>query len=233
MHSREGVCQKEYRCSQIQTERGDKTMTVELVDKMGTDLSVVNAARVSYSKTKKTFEQSDEKLIKYLAEHEHWSPFAHASLQFRIKAPIFVARQLVKHQVGLVWNEVSRRYVDHAPELYRPDSWRGRPQNSKQGSDGEVKLDQTIEHNMETTMESCLILYNSLLQKGVAPEQARMVLPQSMMTEWIWSGTVYAFARVCNLRCKPDTQKETQDVANVIDKLADEAFPYCWKYLRK
>ena len=133
-------------------------MEVTLIDKMGTDLSVVNAARVSYSKTKDTFEGKDEKLIKYLAEHEHWSPFAHASLQFRIKAPIFVARQLVKHQVGLVWNEVSRRYVDDAPELYKPDSWRGRPQNSKQGSDGEVELDKTINHNMDTTMESCLIL---------------------------------------------------------------------------
>ena len=208
-------------------------MTVELVDKMGTDLSVVNAARVSYSKTKKTFEQSDEKLIKYLAEHEHWSPFAHASLQFRIKAPIFVARQLVKHQVGLVWNEVSRRYVDHAPELYKPDSWRGRPQNSKQGSDGEVELDQTINYNMETTMQNCLVLYKSLLQKGVAPEQARMVLPQSMMTEWYWSGTLYAFARVCNLRCKPDTQRETQEVANEIDRLTNEAFPRSWKHLRK
>ena len=208
-------------------------MTVELVDIMGTDLSVVNAARVSYANTKDTFDISDEKLIKYLAEHNHWSPFAHASLQFRIKAPIFVARQLVKHQVGLAWNEVSRRYVDFPPELYKPDAWRGRPKNSKQGSDGEVELDQTINHNMETTMESCLILYNSLLQKGVAPEQARMVLPQSMMTEWYWSGTLYAFARVCNLRCKPDTQKETQDVANQIHALADEAFPYCWKYLTK
>ena len=208
-------------------------MKVELIDKMGTDLSVVNAARVSYSKTKDVFDDKDEKLIKYLAEHEHWSPFAHASMQFRIKAPVFVARQLVKHQVGLVWNEVSRRYVDNPPELYTPDSWRGRPKNSKQGSDGTVDLGQTIDHNLETTMEGCLILYNTLIQKGVAPEQARMVLPQSMMTEWYWSGTVYAFARVCNLRCKPDTQKETQDVANVIDKLADEAFPYCWKYLRK
>ena len=209
-------------------------MEITLIDKMGTDLSVVNAARVSYAKTKDAFDVvKDEKLIKYLAEHEHWSPFAHASLQFRIKAPVFVARQLVKHQVGLVWNEVSRRYVDHAPELYKPDSWRGRPQNSKQGSDGEVELDQTINYNMETTMQNCLVLYKSLLQKGVAPEQARMVLPQSMVTEWYWSGTLYAFARVCNLRCKPDTQKETQDVANVIDKLADEAFPYCWKYLRK
>ena len=208
-------------------------MKVELIDKMGTDLSVVNAARVSYSKTKDVFDGKDEKLIKFLAEHEHWSPFAHASMQFRIKAPIFVARQLVKHQVGLVWNEVSRRYVDFPPEIYKPDSWRGRPINSKQGSDGEVELGQTIDHNLETTMESCLILYNTMIQKGVAPEQARMVLPQSMMTEWYWSGTVYAFARVCNLRCKPDTQKETQDVANEIDKLADEAFPYCWKYLRK
>ena len=208
-------------------------MTVELIDKMGTDLSVVNAARVSYSKTKEVFDEKDERLIKYLAEHEHWSPFAHASLQFRIKAPVFVARQLVKHQVGLVWNEVSRRYVDDAPQLYQPDTWRGRPQNSKQGSDGEVKLDQTLEHNMETTMESCLILYNALLQKGVAPEQARMVLPQSMMTEWYWSGTLYAFARVCNLRCKPDTQQETQEVANEIDRLTNEAFPHSWKHLRK
>ncbi len=206
-------------------------MEVSLIDQMGTDLSVVNAARVSYSKESKAFTVQDERLIKYLAEHEHWSPFAHASMQFRIKAPIFVARQLVKHQVGLVWNEVSRRYVDNPPELYTPDSWRGRPKNSKQGSDGTVELGQTIDHNLETTMESCLILYNTLIQKGVAPEQARMVLPQSMMTEWYWSGTVYAFARVCNLRCKPDTQKETRDVANKIWKLADEAFPYCWLHL--
>jgi len=206
---------------------------IELIDIMGNDLSVVNAARVSYSKTKKSFDISDEKLIKYLAEHNHWSPFAHASLQFRIKAPIFVARQLVKHQIGLTWNEVSRRYVDFPPELYKPDSWRGRPKNSKQGSDGEIELDQTINHNMETAMESCLILYNTLLQKGVAPEQARMVLPQSMMTEWYWSGTLYAFSRVCNLRCKPDTQKETRDVADEMYKICGEKFPYSWKYLTK
>ena len=130
-------------------------MEITLVDKMGTDLSVVNAARVSYSKTKKVFDQKDEKLIKYLAEHAHWSPFAHASLQFRIKAPIFVARQLVKHQVGLVWNEVSRRYVDFPPELYQPDAWRGRPVNSKQGSDGTVELGRTLDHNMEMTMQGC------------------------------------------------------------------------------
>ena len=204
---------------------------IELIDIMGNDLSVVNAARVSYSKTKKSFDISDEKLIKYLAEHNHWSPFAHASLQFRIKAPIFVARQLVKHQIGLTWNEVSRRYVDFPPELYKPDTWRGRPKNSKQGSDGEIELDQTINYSMESAMESCIILYNTLLQKGVAPEQARMVLPQSMMTEWYWSGTLYAFSRVCNLRCKPDTQKETRDVADEMYKICDEKFPYSWKYL--
>ena len=208
-------------------------MEVSLVDKMGTDLTVVNAARVSYAKTKEVFDDKDEKLIKYLAEHEHWSPFAHANLQFRIKAPVFVARQLVKHQVGLVWNEVSRRYVDDKPELFHPESWRGRPKNSKQGSSGELELDTITKHRYEIAMLECINVYNSLLQKNVAPEQARMVLPQSMMTEWYWSGTVYAFARVCNLRCKPDTQKETQDVANEIDRLTNEAFPRSWKYLRK
>ena len=121
-------------------------MKVELIDKMGDDISVVNAARVSYSKQSKTFTEKDEKLIKYLAEHEHWSPFAHASMQFRIKAPVFVARQLVKHQVGLVWNEVSRRYVDYEPEFYAPEIWRGRPKNSKQGSDGEVHTDGEYYH---------------------------------------------------------------------------------------
>jgi thymidylate synthase (FAD) len=207
-------------------------MNVELIDTMGTDLTVVNAARVSYSKTKDTFDVvKDEKLIQYLAKHNHWSPFAHASLQFRIKAPIFVARQLVKHQVGLAWNEVSRRYVDFPPELYKPETWRGRPKNSKQGSDGEIKLDQTIEYSMESAMQSCLITYNTLLEKGVAPEQARMVLPQSMMTEWYWSGTLYAFSRICNLRCKPDTQKETRDVADEINKLCDSKFPRSWKAL--
>jgi len=205
---------------------------VELIDKMGSDLSVVNAARVSFAKTKDILDEKDEKLIKYLAEHNHWSPFAHATMSFRIKAPVFVARQLVKHQVGLSWNEVSRRYVDHLPELYKPEEWRGRPINSKQGSDGTVDLGHTINHNLETTMESCLILYNTLIDKGVAPEQARMVLPQSMITEWLWTGTLYAFARVCNLRCKPDVQKETRDVAEYINSYCLYHFPISWGALR-
>ena len=208
------------------------SLKVEFIDKMGTDLSVVNAARVSYAKFKDKFENKDEKLIKFLAEHNHWSPFAHASLQFRIKAPVFVARQLVKHQVGLVWNEISRRYVDYTPELYEPKEWRGRPQNSKQGSDGTVSIDSNEKHRLDMTMEQCKIIYNSLIGKGIAPEQARMVLPQSMMTEWIWSGTLYAFARVCNLRCAKDTQEETREVANQIHNICKEEFPISWKYLK-
>jgi thymidylate synthase (FAD) len=199
---------------------------------MGSDLSVVNAARVSYAKFKEQFEDNDEKLIKFLAKHNHWSPFAHASLQFRIKAPVFVARQLVKHQVGLVWNEVSRRYVSFPAELYEIDQWRGRPVDSKQGSAGEVKLDPTMTHKLEMYNREALVLYNALIEKGIAPEQARSVLPQSMMTEWIWSGTLYAFARVCNLRCAKDTQLETQIIANQIDTICAEQFPVSWKYLR-
>jgi len=205
-------------------------MKVELVDWMGTDLTVVNAARVSYAKTKTEFSPQDEKLIKYLAEHEHWSPFGHASLQFRIKAPVFVARQLVKHQVGLIWNEVSRRYVDYEPEFFHPEQWRGKPKDSKQGSEGEVDVDQGY---YERLMNSMRVYYHLLLNSGVAPEMARMVLPQSMMTEWYWSGSLYAFARVCNLRCAKDTQLETQNIANQIDVITKQKFPISWKYLRK
>jgi thymidylate synthase (FAD) len=216
-------------------------LQVNLIDKMGTDLTVVNAARVSFAKESEwesipeagpitgLLHDKDEKLISFLARHNHWSPFAHCSLQFRIKAPIFVARQLVKHQVGLSWNEVSRRYVDYEPEFYIPDTWRGRPLNSKQGSDGEVPVDNSKYDNM---MSQLKLFYETLLNQGVAPEMARMVLPQSMMTEWYWSGTLYAFARVCNLRCASDTQEETRVVADLIDKLTQKSFPVSWKYLR-
>ena len=193
---------------------------------MGTDLSVVNAARVSFAKDSKELSEKDEKLIKYLAKHNHWSPFGHASLQFRIKAPIFVARQLVKHQVGLVWNEVSRRYVDDEPEFFIPDQWRSRPENSKQGSGEEI-----IIYNIESTMQFVKQTYQNLLKANVAPEMARMVLPQNMYTEWYWSGTLMAFARVCNLRLEKTAQKETQMVVNDIHKQAKQAFPISWKYL--
>ena len=209
---------------------------------MGSDLSVVNAARVSFAKEselewvekensptmyEQTLSDKDKKLIGYLAKHDHWSPFAHASLQFRIKAPIFVARQLVKHQVGLVWNEVSRRYVDDEPEFYIPSEWRLKAEDKKQGS-----TDETIEYNIQGAIEFVTQTYKNLLSVDVAPEMARMVLPQNLYTEWYWSGTLMAFARVCNLRCKPDTQLETQQIAQQIDTLAKEKFPVSWGALR-
>ena len=214
-------------------------MEVKLVDHMGSDLTVVNAARVSFAKTSEWdvvpdagpvegyLKVDDERLIKYLAKHNHWSPFGHASMQFHIKAPIFVARQLVKHQVGLVWNEVSRRYVDDEVEFYEPTEWRLAAENKKQGSS-----DETVPFSVTPTHEWCRQTYKNLLNAGVAPEMARMILPQSMYTEWYWSGTLYAFARVCNLRCKPDAQVETQMVADQIDKLAGDLFPYSWEALR-
>lgn len=225
----------------------DAKINVTLVDHMGSDLSVVNAARVSFSKTSQWMSipeagpteglltEGDEKLINYLAKHNHWSPFGHASLQFHIKAPVFVARQLVKHQVGLVWNEVSRRYVDDEVEFYQPEEWRGRPTNSKQGSSDEViniNPKNSLVDDYNQVINSAQWTYKHLIEMGVAPEQARMVLPLSHMTEWYWSGTLMAFARICNLRCKSDTQLETQTVANLIDELSGELFPYSWEALR-
>lgn len=212
-------------------------LQVKLIDKMGTDLSVVNAARVSFDKQSKwqqvdgklTLKDGDVKLINYLAKHNHWTPFGHASLSFHIKAPIFVARQLVKHTVGLVWNEVSRRYVDSKPELYFPDKWRKRNEDKKQGSHENEFVD--VEEDIEQNCNKAVNMYLDLLKTGVCPEQARMVLPQNTMTEWYWSGSLIAFARVCNLRCKPDTQLETRLVANQIDNIVYELFPVAWKAL--
>ena len=208
-------------------------MEVTLIDKMGTDLSVVNAARVSFGKKKKKFTDGDSRLISYLARHNHWTPFGHCSLQFHIVAPVFVARQLVKHQVGLVWNEVSRRYVDSDPEFYTPDVWRGRVKDKKQGSDPNNSIENIFTSEYPHLMEHCKNLYIRMLDSNICPEQARMVLPQSMMTEWYWSGTLMAFSRICNLRCKPDTQKETREVAENINNLVEPLFPVSWKALRK
>ena len=210
--------------------------SVTLIDHMGSDLSVVNAARVSFAKVHKEFkDDADTKLIRYLAKHNHWSPFGHASLQFHICAPVFVARQLVKHQVGLTWNEVSRRYVDIEPEFFTPETWRGSAENKKQGSSEEeinINPSHRVIDEYQIVLKSAKWTYEYLLRLGVCPEQARMVLPQSMMTEWYWSGTLYAFARVCNLRCKDVAQFETRMIANKIDELAKDIFPVSWKALR-
>jgi thymidylate synthase (FAD) len=201
-------------------------MNVTLIDKMGSDLSVVNAARVSFAKKKTEFDEKDEKLIKYLAEHDHWSPFGHSSMQFLIKAPIFVARQLVKHQVGLIWNEVSRRYVDDEPEFYIPFIWRSRPENKKQGSG-----DKEIEFDITEITQACKVVYKQMLEEDISPEMARMILPQNMMTEWYWSGSLMAFARVCNLRNKEDAQQETRVVTEHIARHLKDNFPVSAKYL--
>ena len=206
-----------------------------LIDHMGTDLSVVNAARVSFGKSS-TFDGrvggpnvlkvADVKLVKYLAEHEHFSPFGHCFASFHVKAPIFVARQLVKHKF-LRWNEISRRYVSDNPEFYRPDEWRGKSDNKKQGSAGVVEVEDVLEE----THGQALVTYQELLDKGVCPEQARMVLPQSTMTEWYWSGSLDAFADMVKLRVSGDTQKETRDLAWQIDEAMLKLFPVSWDAL--
>jgi thymidylate synthase (FAD) len=230
------------------------------IDHMGSDLSVVNAARVSFGKKSSAVEwgwidiedrsgelvailnEQDTKLIHYLAKHKHFSPFGHAFASFHVKAPIFVARQLVKHKF-LRWNEISRRYVDDEPEFYVPDVWRGRSKDKKQGSSSErIRTEATLvridynEYDGATYRELndvALDVYNDLLGDGVAPEQARMVLPQSTLTEWYWSGSLDAFADMCRLRCKDDTQYETRLVADQISVIMKDLFPVSWDALTK
>lgn len=209
------------------------------VDHMGTDLSVVNAARVSFDKKSgwegrvggpNILSRDDERLIRYLAKHKHTSPFGHAFISLHVKAPIFVARQLVKHKF-LRWNEISRRYVDSEPEFYRP-VWRGRADNVKQGSSDELTEDkQQWINGGEDACHNAFNNYLWLLEEGVAPEQARMILPQSMYTEWYWSGSLDAFADMCNLRLKSDTQKETRKVAKDVNNIIAPLFPVSWKAL--
>ena len=191
---------------------------VELIDTMGSDLTVVNSARVSFSNVSETFKDKDKGLINYLAKHDHWTPFAHVQLQFRIKAPIFVARQLVKHQIGMVWNETSRRYVDSDPEFHHPEAWRKRAADKKQGSSDELFEGKRFDARYKDLMLQAAAVFDNMIATGVAPEQARMVLPQSMMTEWIWTGSLVAFARVVKLRAAADAQLECQWIANMIDE---------------
>jgi thymidylate synthase (FAD) len=214
-------------------------MSVELLDFMGTDLTVVNAARVSFSKHHDEFQEKDVGLISFLARENHFTPFCHCTLTFRITAPIFVARQLGKHQVGLVWNEVSRRYVDSEPEFYVPETWRKRAENVKQGSSDETVdilrnlgfKSQTVDEAVSRLNGHAFALYEDMIDAGVCPEQARMVLPQSMMTEWYWTGSLMAFIRVLKLRLDPHTQYETRIVAEKMAPLIEEIFPVSYKAL--
>ena len=216
-------------------------INVTYIDHMGTDLTVANAARVSFGKQSEMdtsdvwgppkLKDKDTKLIRYLAEHKHISPFGHCFASFHIKAPVFVARQLVKHKF-LRWNEISRRYIRSEPEFYAPD-WRVSAEDKKQGSG--VSMDKSerkpVDNKYEQLTKGSARTYRRMLELGVCEEQARMVLPQSIMTEWHWSGSLDAFANMCNLRCKPDTQYETQVVAKHIDTEMVKLFPVSWKSL--
>lgn len=215
------------------------SFNVEYISHCGDDLSVVNAARVSFHKASeyeytpanfcddglRVLSEKDRKLVHYLAKHKHKSPFNHAFITLRVKAPIFVARQLVKHKF-MPWNEVSRRYVDDPPEFYFPDGWRKKAENVKQGSSEEVVL-----HSAEWTkgaeyhIQTLVHMYENMLKEGICAEQARMILPQNMMTEWIWSGTLGAWCDMFKLRLDPHTQQETREVAHMCFDIICPLFP--------
>jgi thymidylate synthase (FAD) len=220
---------------------------VEYVDHLGNDLTVVNAARVSFNKEsdwdsepnwtgyrKQKLSDRDRKLIKYLATHKHWTPFAHPQITLRIKAPIFVRTQLFKHKVGFTENEVSRRYVSDPPTVYMP-RWRGKPINgAKQGSEDFMPIDEdynTVNRHYEMTVKEALLTYDELLKRGVAPEQARAVLPQGTYTEWWWTGSLSAYARVFSQRSDPHAQWECRQYAEGIHTIIQPLFPHSWAAL--
>lgn len=228
-------------------------MEVTLIDSMGTDLTVANAARVSFNKESEwdnvpeivwgdepVLSEKDTKLIKYLATHNHWTPFSHCMITMREKVPIFVARQRFKHTIGFSYNEVSRRYVDEVPTFYTPDVWRKRSENKKQGSSEEETIVTIIdEYNDPDDIRACYKdviwhctkLYDTMIKNGVAPEQARIVLPQSMYTEFYSTGSLAAWARAYKLRIDAHTQKETQELAVMWDKVIRPLFPISWPVL--
>lgn len=216
-----------------------KDISVEYIQHTGSDLQVVNAARVSFDKTSAwekngkfggtdtDLPERDEKLIQYLAKHKHFSPFNHSFITVKVRAPIFVSRQLVKHEYMPI-NEVSRRYVDDTPSFYLPSEWRKRSESKKQGSSEEVftgEHAEALNAASEACMKQCLETYDFFLAKGVCPEQARIHLPLSMNTEWYWSGTLKAFAKMLSLRLDPHTQKESTDVAKKIKEIILPLFP--------
>jgi len=230
---------------------------VQLVDHMGDDLTVVNAARVSFDKESdwsyneelmsrvtgtnwqadrlrnefKTLSEPDKKLIAYLAKHKHWTPFAHPQITLRIKAPVSIRTQFFKHKQGFVENEISRRYVSCDPEFYIPD-WRGQPTNgAKQGSDDFISISSDLNCDYRDTIDACFNVYKKLLASGVAPEQARFVLPQAMYTEWFWTGSLAAYARFYSQRSDSHAQWEIREYADAVGGIIDTLFPFSWKSL--
>ena len=207
-------------------------MKVELIDSAGGDLSVVNSARVSFNKEVEELEANDYRLISYLAKHRHDTPFRHNFIQLRCEVPLFLARQLMKHQAGLTWNEESRRYIDYLPDFYIPEGWRKRPEGSvKQGSGSRHHFSPRISREYEMYLKKASEYYEDLLDEGVAPEMARMVLPQSMMVNFIWSGNLLAFYHVYSLRSGEGAQEEAREFAELLKQAIQPDFPISWEAL--
>lgn len=232
-------------------------MNAEYVNHMGDDLTTVNAARVSMDKESEweqvccgdgtqnglfsppeccgypdlVLSEKDKKLISYLSKHNHFTPFTHSVITLRETVPIFVARQRFKHTVGFTYNEVSRRYVDDTPEFYIPDVWREKAENVKQGSGGASPLSNLWSNAYEQVIEICEDTYNRMIEDGIAPEQARMILPQSMYTSYYVTGSLYAFARAYKLRIDPHAQKEIRDLAEQWDSIIRPLYPVSWAAL--
>lgn len=209
-------------------------MKVELIDSAGGDISIVNSARVSFAKEVEEIGEGDERLIRYLATHKHITPFRHNFIQLRCSVPLFLARQLMKHQAGLTWNEVSRRYVDDVPDFHVPEEWRARPEGGiKQGSGGVVEVNSNLKLAYNDYIAKAVALYEDLLSMNVAPEMARMVLPQSMVVDFIWSGNLLAFSHVYNLRAGEGAQEEAKQFAEMLDAAISAEFPIGWKALKE
>lgn len=207
-------------------------MEVTYLGHYGDDLAVVNAARVSFGKRKEVFDSKDAKLIAFLARENHIIPFAHPHVSFHFKAPIFVARQLAKHQVGFAWSEISRRYVKNVPEVYIPDVLRKGSLDIKQGSlDEPVEFQEEVSEMYMKASDAAVNAYMVALAAGVCPEQARGLLPQNVYTEWHWTGSLLGWARVWGLRVKPDAQRETKEVVEMIGSKMEELFPVSWRAL--
>ena len=218
-------------------------MQTELISCLGTDLTVVNAARVSFDKesdwevnhsVRRELSSKDTALVRYLAKHNHFTPFTHCMITLRETIPIFVARQRFKHTIGFSYNEVSRRYVDDTPEFYTPDTWRGKADNAKQGS-SEKEIDinpyNLMVDHYKQAIDTCSWTYHELLRKGVCPEQARMVLPQSMYTSYYVTGSLSAFARAYKLRIDKHAQKEIQELAENWNAIIKDLYPVSWEAL--
>jgi len=214
-------------------------MKVEYITHMGDDLFVANVARVSFAKESTTFttremleKGSDEGIINYLARENHWTPFGHPQITLRVKAPVPIRTQCFKSKVGFVENEESRRYISTTPELFIPKEFRSKPEGNKKQGSGEVHPSSEYWKCLYTKVcNEAVMLYEGMINNGIAPEQARFVLPQGCMVNWIWTGSLSAYSRFCNLRKDSHAQKEVQEVADQVDSIIRELFPYSWKAL--